>query len=242
MSHTEGKAIVSADAQALARAAANWFVERLQQSDGPFRIALSGGSTPQTFYRLISGTDYREWIAWDRLQLFWGDERFLPHDSPQSNYRMAQEALLSRVPLLEKNIHPVPVDGAPADAARRYETTLKRVYGEASLAPGKPLFDLVLLGLGEDGHIASLLPNEPVLDERECWVAAVEHGRPEARITLTYPSLESSRAIACLVTGASKADAVRRARSGDPSIPGGRLQPRGDLLWFLDKAAAGGSS
>ncbi|HEY1707153.1 MAG TPA: 6-phosphogluconolactonase [Rhizomicrobium sp.] len=234
-----GRAIVSADAQAMARAAASWFVEHLRGTEGTYRIALSGGSTPKTFFRLISGPDYREWIGWDRLQIFWGDERFVPHDDPDSNFRMAQETLLSRVPIPAANIHPIPFEGTSDDAARSYETTLQGLYGATAFDPARPLFDLNLLGIGPDGHTASLIPGEPVLDERERWVAAVDHGRPEPRITLTYPALESSRVIAFLATGPEKTEAVRAARAGDPAMPAGRLKPHGELLWFLDHAAAG---
>jgi 6-phosphogluconolactonase len=238
-SATAGRAVVSANADASARAAANWFVQQLQNSEGVFRIALSGGSTPKTFYRLLAGPDYREWIGWNRLQIFWGDERFVPHDHPDSNYRMAQETLLSRVPIPSANIHPVPFVDTAEDAARSYETTLKGLYGGVTLTAEKPLFDLVLLGLGDDGHTASLLPGQPVLNEFERWVAPVDHGRSEPRITLTYPAIQSSRAIAFLVSGAGKAKAVAGARAGDPSLPAGRLRPQGELVWFLDRAAAG---
>jgi 6-phosphogluconolactonase len=235
----ESRTVVSANAEAVARAAANWFVERMQQSEGTFRIALSGGSTPKTFYRLISGPDYREWVGWDRLQIFWGDERFVPHDSPDSNFRMAEQSLLSRVPVLAKNIHPVPVDGTPDDAARSYETTLQSLYGATTFDPAKPLFDVNLLGIGPDGHTASLLPDSPELDERTRWVVPVTKGRPEPRITLTYPALESARFTVFIVTGADKADALAKARAGDPTIPAGRLKPHGETIWFVDKAAAG---
>jgi 6-phosphogluconolactonase len=235
----ESRAVVSANAEAVARAAANWFVERMQQSEGTFRIALSGGSTPKTFFRLISGPDYREWVGWDRLQIFWGDERFVPHDSPDSNYRMADQSLLSRVPVLAKNIHPIPVDGTPDDAARSYETTLQSLYGATTFDPAKPLFDVNLLGIGQDGHTASLLPDSPELEERTRWVVPVLKGRPEPRITLTYPALESARFTVFIVTGAEKAEAVAKARASDPSIPAGRLNPQGETIWFLDKAAAG---
>lgn len=237
-----GRAVIGADAQAVARAAASWFVERMQQSEGTFRVALSGGSTPKTFYRLISGPDFREWIAWDRLQIFWGDERFVPHDSPDSNYRMAEQNLLSRVPLRNSDIHPMPTDGAPDDAAHAYETTLKSIYGAATLDPAKPLFDVNLLGIGADGHTASLLPGSSELDERTRWVVPVVKGRPEPRLTLTYPALESSRFTVFLVTGAEKAAALRGARAGDASLPAGRLNPQGELIWFLDRAASGGTA
>lgn len=238
----QSRTIVSANAEALARAAANWFVERMQQSEGNFRIALSGGSTPKTFYRLVSGPDYREWVGWDRLQVFWGDERFVPHDSPNSNYRMAEQSLLSRVPVLAKNIHPIPVDGTPDDAARSYETTLQSLYGATTFDPARPLFDVNFLGIGPDGHTASLLPDSGELNEHTRWVVPVVKGRPEPRITLTYPALESARFTAFLATGADKAEAVRKAQAGDASIPAGRLKPQGETIWFLDKAAAGASA
>jgi len=177
-------------------------------------------------------------IPWQRLEVFWGDERFVPHDDPASNYRMAKETLLAHAPIPAGNIHPVPVNGIPREAAARYEMLLKRVYDAERLDPARPLFHIMLLGLGADGHTASLIPGQPVLDERERWVGAVAEGRPEARITLTYPAIESSAAIGFLVTGAEKAKAVRLARAGDGSIPAGRIRTSGEVIWFLDRAAA----
>jgi 6-phosphogluconolactonase len=135
----------------------------------------------------------------------------------------------------------MPVDGTPADAAERYETQLKRVYGADEIDPARPLFEIVFLGLGSDGHTASLLPGQPVLEERKHWVAAVSEGRSEPRITLTYPAIESSNRIAFLVTGADKASAVRATRAGDQNLPAARIRPRGEILWFLDRAAATGT-
>jgi 6-phosphogluconolactonase len=133
----------------------------------------------------------------------------------------------------------MPTDGTPEDAAGAYEDLLRQQYGSSRLLPDQPLFDLQLLGLGDDGHIASLIPGQPVLEDRAHWVAAVPKGRDEPRLTLTYPALESSRLILFLVSGAAKQDALARARAGDAAIPAGRLRPQGDVIWLADSAAAG---
>ena len=145
--------------------------------------------------------------------------------------------LFRSVPL--ENIHPVPTDGAPEDAARRYEETLQQAYGATTLDPQRPLFDVTLLGLGPDGHTASLLPGAPVLHERKRWVAAVSHGRPEVRITMTYPVIESSRRVAYLEAGEEKAAVFSAIHAGNSQVPAARVQPVGELLWFVDQAAAG---
>jgi 6-phosphogluconolactonase len=152
---------------------------------------------------------------------------------------MTREAMLAKAPVPPENIHPVPTDGTPEDAARRYERTLQEAYGATTLDPQRPLFDITLLGLGPDGHTASLLPGEPVLNERKRWVAAVSHGRPEVRITMTYPAIESSRRVAFLVAGDEKAAVFSAIRAGNSQVPAARVQPVGELLWFVDQAAAG---
>ena len=152
---------------------------------------------------------------------------------------MTREAMLAKAPVPPENIHPVPTDGTPEDAAQRYERTLQEAYGAATLDPRRPLFDITLLGLGADGHTASLLPGEPVLDERKRWVAAVSHGRPEVRITMTYPVIESSRRVAFLVAGEEKAAIFSAIRAGGSHVPAARVRPVGELFWFVDQAAAG---
>jgi 6-phosphogluconolactonase len=147
--------------------------------------------------------------------------------------------MLARAPVPPGNIHPVPTDGTPEDAALRYERILQDSYGAATLDPARPLFDLTLLGLGADGHTASLLPGDPVLEERKRWVAVVAHGRPEVRLTMTYPVIESSRRVAFLVAGREKAPVLRAIRSGATDMPAARLRPVGELIWFVDRAAAG---
>ena len=233
-----GRLEIADDAHALARRAADWFASAVSAGAGKVRVSLSGGSTPKELYTLLGGEDYRRRIPWERLEIFWGDERFVPHHDPDSNYHMAKETLLAHATVPKENIYPVPIDGTPGQSAARYEMLLKRVYGAERLEPTRPLFHIMLLGLGADGHTASLIPGQPVLDEREHWVAAVAEGRPEARITLTYPAIESSAAIAFLVTGAEKANAVRLARAGDELVPAGRIRTSGEIIWFLDRAAA----
>jgi 6-phosphogluconolactonase len=231
-----GEEIVMPDAASVAERTAEWLVARIAAKQGAFRLVLSGGSTPRMLYMLLGSEPWRARIDWARVELFWGDERFVSYDDPDSNFRMARETLLSWIPIPSSNIHPIPVDGDPADAARRYETLLRDMRnGDLS----RPLFDVVLLGLGSDGHTASLLPGEPVLEEREKWVAPVMHGRAQPRITLTYPAIESSAAIAFLVTGQDKADAVRGVRASDLSLPAAHIRPQGEMLWFLDSAAVG---
>jgi 6-phosphogluconolactonase len=153
---------------------------------------------------------------------------------------MTREAMLAKAPVPPENIHPVPADGTPEEAAARYERTLQEAYGATALDPARPLFDITLLGLGADGHTASLLPGELVLQERKRWVAAVSHGRPEVRITMTYPAIESSRRVAFLVAGKDKAAIFKAIRAGGSQVPAARVRPVGDLIWFIDRAAAGG--
>ncbi|HEY1630041.1 MAG TPA: 6-phosphogluconolactonase [Rhizomicrobium sp.] len=227
---TKDTVIVEADAAAVAHRAADWLMEKIETGSGPFRLALSGGSTPRLLYRLLA----QRQMPWERLELFWGDERFVPPDHPDSNYRMARDEWLKHAPT-SAQIHPIPTDTTPQDCAARYEELLRGIADRR----GPGYFDVTLLGLGADGHTASLLPGQPVLDERAHWVAPVLKGRDEPRITLTYPALESSKAVAFLVTGAEKRDTVARVREGDLHLPAARLRPRGAIVWFLDEAAAG---
>lgn len=231
-----GTVHVEADPAALANYVAQWLAGRIAASPHPFRIALSGGSSPKPLYRLLGAEPYRSQIAWDRVEFYWGDERFVPHDHPDSNFGMAKDLMLSHIAAL--NVFPMPTDTDPQDCADRYEALLKSRYGQKTLDPGKPFFDVNLLGIGEDGHTASLIPGQPVLEECARWVAPVMHGRSEVRLTLTYPAIESSRIVMFLATGTAKADVIARARSGDMTLPAARVAPHGELIWFLDRAAA----
>ncbi|HEV7959966.1 MAG TPA: 6-phosphogluconolactonase [Rhizomicrobium sp.] len=229
-----GRIEILNDLEALSVQAAELIANRIRESTGPFRLSLSGGSTPRGCYHHLA---HLSRLPWDRVEIYQGDERFVPHDDPNSNYRMIRETLLKHV--APRGVFAMPTDGAPEAAAGAYEDLLRQQYGASRLSPGQPLFDLQLLGLGEDGHTASLIPGQPVLEDRAHWVAPVPQGRDEPRLTLTYPALESSRLILFLVSGAAKQGAMVRARAGDTAIPAGRLRPQGDVIWLADRAAAG---
>jgi 6-phosphogluconolactonase len=237
MPHVRATVEVDKDPEALAHRAAGWITDLAAASHDRSAICLSGGSTPRRLYQLLAESPYRDALPWDRIHWFWGDERFVPWDHPDSNYGMVHEALLGRVPAPPGNIHGIATNGTPADAAAAYERVLKSYYGSESLDPTRPLFDIQILGLGPDGHTASLIPGTSVLDERHRWVAEVIGGRPEPRITLTYPVLESSRHTAFLVVGADKRETLSRALAGDQALPAARMRPVGELIWFVDEAA-----
>jgi 6-phosphogluconolactonase len=185
-------------------------------------VVPSTGSTPRRLYEYLAAPEIASRFPWNRSHWFWGDERFVPHDHRESNFRLANEAFLSRVPVPRDNIHAVPTEGLSAEqAAIGYETTLKRFYGADALAPGRPLFDVTLLGIGEDGHTASLFPGQPALQETRRWVVAVIGAKAEPRITLTFPALASSRDVAFVATGREKRQVVARAQARDPTIPAG---------------------
>jgi len=230
---------VSLDAEALAERVARWMTGLALAKDGIFAVALSGGSTPRALYRMLAGPPFLNAFPWDRTHWFWGDERFVPHSDAMSNFRMASEAMLARAPVPPDQIHAVPTVGiTPGEAARQYESELQKFYGSQSLLPARPLFDLVLLGLGEDGHTASLVPRSPALNERAHWTAVTEMAS-QTRITLTYPALESCAHAAFLVSGSSKHAILQRVRAGDHDLPAARLSPTGDLHVFADDEAAG---
>lgn len=229
----------AADPDALAERAARWVLERSLAAAARCALVLSGGSTPRRLYERLAAPPWRDRLPWPRLHLFWGDERFVPPEHPDSNFGMARQALLSRVPLPPGNLHPMPTDGTPEQAAAAYEAELKAFYGAASLDPARPLFDATLLGLGPDGHTASLFPGNAALDEQRAWCVAVIGARPEPRLTLTLPVLNSSRAVAFLVEGAGKRDILRRIRRGE-DLPAQRVRPAGELWWLIDKAAEPG--
>jgi 6-phosphogluconolactonase len=228
---------VFADEQALAQSVAEWLCARAQAAGGAFAICLSGGSTPRRLYQRLAEPTVAARFPWGRVHWFWGDERYVPHGHPDSNYRMAREAFLAHVPVPAGNIHPIPTESpSPEHAAAAYEATLRGSYGAERLDPGRPLFDVTLLGIGEDGHTASLFPGDPALEEDRRWAVAVAGAPP--RVTLTYPVLESSRDLAFLATGTAKRGILARVQAGEPKLPASRVQPVGRLHWFADRAAA----
>jgi len=216
-----------------------------------FGLVLAGGSTPRTLYRLLA-TEFRERMPWTRVHLFWGDERFVPADHPDSNRRMVEEALISHVPIPPENVHSIAAPAAggpfsPQEAAVRYEEELRRVLGRTAgsraASPGGPGFDVALLGVGEDGHTASLFPGDPALDESERWVRAVPDpppGHEHPRVTLTLPALARAGRILFLAAGERKRDAVRRIaiRRNADDLPAARVRCRGTVEWLIDRAAA----
>jgi 6-phosphogluconolactonase len=236
----QSRLVVLADAQALAFAVADWILGLAIAKEGTFAIALSGGSTPRLLYKCLAESPFRDSVPWPRMHIFWGDERFVSRTDSRSNYGMARETLLSRVPIPAQNVHPIRTEGMDVEAAAvTYAHELTTFYGADRLLESRPLFDVTLLGLGTDGHIASLFPDTAVLNERSRWVAAVDGVEPEARITLTLPALESSRHVAFLVEGEGKRAIFERLREGDSSLPAARLRPIGEEVWFLDRSAAG---
>jgi 6-phosphogluconolactonase len=229
------------DSEALARKGAEWLCDLAQASEGAFAVCLSGGSTPRCLYERLAAPEIARRFPWRRTHWFWGDERFVPHDHRNSNFRMAFEAFLSCVPVAHDNIHAVPTEPLSLEeAAAAYEKTLKAFYGAEVIAPDRPLFQVTFLGIGEDGHTASLFPGQPALQERRRWaVAAMDEGS-KPRITLTYPVLDSSRDIAILATGKRKRDVVARAQAGDSALPVAAVRAARNLYWLTDRAAAGG--
>ena len=228
--------LVRPDAASLADAAAGWIAETMSASPGRLAICLSGGSTPKLLYEALAREPHRSRMPWDRIHWFWGDERFVPPSDERSNERMIRSAMLSHVPAPEGQIHPVPTTGvSPERAAELYEALLRAFHGDDL---SRPLFDLVLMGLGTNGHTASLFPNDPALTNRTAWaLPATPPGEP-TRITLTWPPLESCRAAAFLVAGAEKRDVAALVRARDPALPASHYRPAGPLHWWLDAAAA----
>ena len=208
---------------------------------GLFHVALSGGSTPRSLYRLLAAPAYRSRIDWSRTQLYFGDERAVPPDHVDSNFRMVQETLLAHVPLAAERVWPMAADPASVvtDASRYAATLRERMPLDAA---GIPVFDLILLGMGPDGHTCSLFPDTSILQERSRPVAAVRVERLHSwRLSLTFPVLDAARQLLFLVAGSDKAamlHRVCRAPQPDTPVPVERIRPRGEVEWHLDRAAA----
>ena len=230
---------VFADAATLADAVAELIVAGVAAAPGRFALNLSGGSTPKRLYERLASPAFRDRVDWRKLHLFWGDERFVPADDVDSNYRMTRLALLDHVPIPPAQIHPVPTDAAsPEICAHDYARTLQAFYGSSTLDAARPLFDMTLLGLGPDGHTASLFPNTAALKEHDAWVTSIVGAKPEPRISLTYPVLESSRIILFLVAGHDKHAVLTEVLAHEPWLPASRLAPLAQTHWYVDAAAA----
>ena len=229
------RTIVLDDLDGLAESVAAWLVEKAAAAESGFSLALSGGSTPRRLYERLASPAWRGRMPWERVHLFWGDERFVPPDHPDSNQRMARDSLIAHVPVPPANVHPIPTDGTPEEAARRYDAELRAFAAARGAAP---LFDVQLLGLGEDGHTASLFPGTAALAEWRALAVAVVGAKPEPRITLTYPALALSRDAAFLVAGEGKRGMLRRLLAGDPELPAAAVRASGEVVVFADRAAA----
>lgn len=231
----DGAAVARAAAEEVARAAAQAMAAR-----GSFWLALAGGSTPRALYQLLAdpSAPFRDRIAWPSVHVCFGDERAVPPDHPESNFRMARAALLEHVPV--GSVHRIEGERGAAEAAARYQAELRRQLGQGAF----PALDLVLLGLGTDGHTASLFPGSPALLERTRWAVAAPGPPPSTeRITLTVPVLERARAALFLVVGADKAEPLRRLlrpRPGEEPVPAGRIRFQGAALVLADEPAAAG--
>ena len=230
------------NSERLSRNAANLFVEQAGRSvreRNQFLVALNGGSTPNRLFQLLA-TDYRDQIDWSKVQIFWGDERCVPPDDNGSSYRQARNLLLSQVPIPESNIHRIKGELSPSKASNEYAVTLK----EYTSAPFDwPIFDLVYLGMGEDGHTASLFPGSPVtVSEPTLPVTAHYQDRPANRVTLTQLVFNRARCVVFMATGEQKAITLAEVLSDryNPELyPAQRIDPKdGELIWLVDEAAA----
>jgi 6-phosphogluconolactonase len=235
----------------VARAAAERFVKYANEAiaeRGVFSVALAGGNTPRRVYELLASDPFKSLINWSSVHLFFGDERFVPPDHPDSNYRMVYKTLISAIDIPAQNVHRMLGEGNAEESAAAYEQELRCFFGEDSW----PRFDLVLLGMGEDGHTASLFPGSNALKEEAKWVVATRMENPlenqsQGRITLTVPVFNHAARVLFLVTGKGKAERLaevlhppRGARPDNAApLPAQLIQPlNGSLDWLIDKAAA----
>lgn len=237
------------DREKLIQAAAEHVIEITSQGitdNGRVAIALSGGSTPRPLYSLLATETYSQRIDWPKIHVFWGDERGVPPDNPQSNYQMARETLLEAVPIPMSNVHRIHGEQDPEKAAAAYEKELRTFFG-VNATDGSPRlgFDLILLGMGDNGHIASVFPGLSAVNERQHWVMA-EYVEVVSmwRITLTPVVINAAKNVLFIVSGAEKAERLHSVLEGpfQPAVlPAQIIRPaRGRLLWLLDKAVAGG--
>jgi 6-phosphogluconolactonase len=228
-----------ADTAAMAKAAAERLVARVNANKARIAICLTGGSSPKQLYALLASDAYRDRIPWERVHWFIGDERFVPPADPRNNMAMARGIFLDAC-APPANIHPIPTDAAsPDESAERYAQELKSFYGADRLQDARPLFDLVLMGVGPDGHTASIFPDYPASHETERWVVGVPKANVEPfvpRVTLTLPTLASCREMLFEVAGTDKRAILTRVLAGE-NLPANRARSMGDTIWLLDRAA-----
>lgn len=245
--------------EALSYAAAEFtcrLAEESVEKHGSFTVALSGGNTPRPMYEALARSPFNTRMPWRDIHLFWGDERCVPSDHPDSNFANAFRTLISKVPVPSQNVHRIPAElNPPEDAAKAYEKILGEFFGSfvktvrhsQAMSGGQPFpsFDLILLGVGKDGHTASLFPNDHALNERKRWVVSVRDPSscpPVPRITLTLPVINSAECVLFLVSGAEKREVIRSIlEDSGPvtrSYPAARVNPEGRVVWLIDEGAA----
>jgi 6-phosphogluconolactonase len=230
--------IVVADPPALAKAAADRVLARIAANPGRIAICLTGGSSPKKLYELLGTEAYRSHIPWDRTHWFIGDERFVPASDPRNNMGSARGIFLDRL-APASHIHPIPTDNSPDESAERYQRELRSFYGADRLDPGRSLFDVVLMGVGPDGHTASIFPDYPALAETERWVVGVPQAHVEPfvpRVTLTLPALASCREMLFEVAGSDKRAILTRVLDGE-NLPAARARSIAETVWLVDAAA-----
>jgi 6-phosphogluconolactonase len=232
------KIITVADPAALAQIAADRVMARISANNDRVAICLTGGSSPKKLYQLLATETYRGRIPWQRVHWFIGDERFVPTGDSRYNMNMAREAFLDQC-APASNIYPIPTDTNPDECASRYARELKSFYGADRLDPARPLFDLVLMGVGPDGHTASIFPDYPALAETERWVVGVPQAHVEPfvpRVTLTLPVLAACREMLFEVAGSDKRAILTRVLDGE-NLPANRARSAGETIWLVDRAA-----
>jgi 6-phosphogluconolactonase len=233
--------VVALDFPSLIESATKRIAARIPDAGSRSAICLTGGSTPKLLYQRLASEPYRSELPWNSIHWFWGDDRFVPPGDEHSNVGMARAALLDRLPIPPANIHAIPTHAAnPHEAARLYQAELMGFYGSDRFDPQRPLFDLVLMGLGSDGHTASLFPGQPALNEKHRWVVGVEQAGLAPfvpRVSLTFLALASTREMMFVVSGREKRNAVERVLSGQ-DVPAARAHALGTLVWLMDRDAA----
>lgn len=239
------------DLQQLSRSVASVIVQKAQERVSLrhiFSLMLSGGSTPRALYSMLAEPSFRDTIAWSQVHLFWGDERCVPPDHPDSNYAMAYSTLISKIPIPEENVHRIPAEIIPSEkAAADYEKSLRDFFAahagsdSAGYRNSYPVFDLILLGMGADGHTASIFPGSPALTEERRWVLAVDAPpgiMPSRRITVTLPVINSAREVFFIVSGRDKKNMIdnimNHAAQGASSFPASHVRPK-EFTFFLDR-------
>jgi 6-phosphogluconolactonase len=206
---------------------------------GRFTLAVSGGSSPRPLYRLLAEEPYVRKMPWSKTHIFWVDERCVPDTDPASNYGTAERDLLDKVSIPKSQVHPMHGSDPPEKGAHDYQNELKTFFHPEK--KNRPVFDLVVLGIGTDGHTASLFPGLPALDEKEKWVVAVKGGDPDVhRLTLTLPVLNAARRLVFIASGQKKAEIIKEVfTGGQPHQPARRIRPAsGELIWLMDRKAA----